>query len=227
MYSRLSCYKPFCTELLLTFIHRRQMNVLAARDAIFSELHSTVLKPLGFRKKGHWSILNEMPSFRTVYLRASRWSSAEEATFWIDVQVFRSDWFSLLWEPKAFPGPSEGTPSLVSEELNKMLSPQVQSLKIDATTDIDGLTAALSAGMRTHAWPLLQQCSSLEGILSYYQSRNLNDDALSAAAVCVLLGREEQAKQFMKVAKEAAPHENYLRWLEIREKAMWANAAMQ
>jgi hypothetical protein len=203
------------------------MNALAARDAIFSELHSTVLKPLGFRKKGHWSILNDAPLFRSVYLRASRWSSAEETTFWIDVQVFHSDWFSLLWGPKAFPGPAESTPSLVSEELNKMLSPQMYSLKIGAATDIDGLTTALSIGMRNHALPLFQKCSSLEGVLSYYQSRSVNDDALSAAAVCILLGREEEARQFMKTAKETASHENYLRWLEIREKAMWANAAIR
>lgn len=201
------------------------INVLAARDAIFSELHSTVLKPFGFRKKGHWSILSEAPSFRTVYLRASRWSSTDEATFWIDVQVFRSDWFSLLWGPEVFPGPAESTPSLMSEQLNNMLSPQAHSLKIDGATDIGELTAAISAGMRTHAWPLLQQCASLEGILSYYQSRSLNHHALSAAAVCVLLGREEQAKQFMTIAKESAPHENAVRWLEIRENAMWANAA--
>jgi hypothetical protein len=203
------------------------MNALAARDAIFSELHSTVLKPLGFRKKGHWSILNEAPIFRSVYLRASRWSSAEEATFSLDVQVFHSDWFSLLWGPKAFPGPAESTPSLVSEELGKMLSPPMHSLKIDATTDIDGLTTVLSAGIRNHALPLLQQCSSLEGLLLYYRSRSQNDRALSAAAVCVLLGHEEEANQFMQIAKEAAPHENYLRWLEIREKAMWANAAIR
>src|SRR5690242_17035216 len=44
-------------EPLPAYVHRGQMNALAARDAIFSELHSTVLKPLGFRKKGHWSIL--------------------------------------------------------------------------------------------------------------------------------------------------------------------------
>jgi hypothetical protein len=203
------------------------MNALAARDAIFSELHSTVLKPLGFRKKGHWSILNDAPLFRSVYLRASRWSSAKEATFWIDVQVFHSDWFSLLWGPKTFPGPAESTPSLVSEELNKMLSPQMYSLKIEAATDIDGLTTALSARIKHHALPLLQQCASLEGVLSYYQSRSVNDDALSAAAVCILLGREEEARQFMKTAKETASHENYLRWLEIREKAMWANAAIR
>jgi hypothetical protein len=73
----------------------------------------------------------------------------------------------------------------------------------------------------------LQQCASLEGVLSYYQSRSVNDDALSAAAVCILLGREEEAKQFMKIAKETASHENYLRWLEIREKAMWTNAAIR
>jgi hypothetical protein len=203
------------------------MNALATRDAIFSELHGTVLKPLGFRKKGHWSILNDGSSVRTIYLRASRWSTAEEATCWIDVQVFRSDWFSLLWGPKTFHGPAEGTPSLVSEELNKMLSPPAHALKIDATTDIDGLTTALSAAMRLHAWPLLQQCASLEGILSYYQSNNINSHALSAAAICILLGREDEAKQFLKMAKENAPHENHLRWLEIREKTMWANAAIQ
>ncbi len=106
-----------------------------------------------------------------------------------------------------------------------MLSPQAHSLKIDGATDIGELTAVISAGMRTHAWPLLQQCASLEGILSYYQSRSLNHHALSAAAVCVLLGREEQAKQFMTIAKETAPHENYVKWLELRENAMWANAA--
>jgi len=134
-------------EPLQAYVHWGQMNALAARDAIFSELHSTVLKPLGFRKKGHWSILNEGPSFRTV----------EDATFWIDVPVFRSNWFSLLWGPKAFPGPAESTPSLVSEGLNKMLSPRMHPLKMDATTDIDGLTTALSAGLRNHALRLLQQ----------------------------------------------------------------------
>lgn len=203
------------------------MNVLATRDAIFSELHSSVLKPLGFRKKGHWSILNELPSFQTVYLRASRWSSAEHAIFWVDIQVFRSDWFSLLWGPKAFPGPAESTPSLVLEELNNMLSPQMPSFEIDVKTDIDELKAALSVGLRTHALPLLQQCSSLEGILSYYESRSPNSNALSAAAISVLLDREEEAKHFIKIAKENAPHENSLRWLEIREKAMWANALIR
>lgn len=199
------------------------MNALTSRDAIFSELHNNVLKPLGFRKKGHWSILHDGMSYRTVYLRASRWSSKTKAPFWIDVQVFRSDWFSLVFGPKAFPGPSESTPSLVSEELNKMLAFENHNLEIDENTDIDGLTEALGSGFTTCAWPILQRCETLEGILLYYESRNLSWEMLSAAAVCVLLGQKDRAHHFFTIAKETAPHENYLRWVENRESAIWAN----
>jgi hypothetical protein len=203
------------------------MNALATRDAIFSELHRNVLKPLGFLKKGHWSILDEGGMQRTVYLRASRWSSKTSAQFWIDIQVFHRDWFSLVFGPRAFPGPGEGTPSLVSEELNMMFSPPIPTFNIDETTDIAELTKALREGLITYAWPLLQTCGSLESILAYYQSRHSHNDALSAAAVCVLLNRKEKAQNFFKIAKETAPHENALRWIASRESAIWANAALR
>lgn len=201
------------------------MNALDTRDSVFVDLHSNVLKPLGFRKRGHRSILNHGPSFLTVYLRASRWSSKAEATFWIDVQVFRIDWFALLWGPKPFPGPTEGTPSLVSEELSRMLSPSMHALVINTATDAREMAESLCDAMITKAWPLLHGCSTLEGILSYYESRKITDDsALSAAAVCILLGREEKAKQLVEIAKECAPHSNALQFIEFRAKAMWANS---
>lgn len=203
------------------------MDALSTRDTIFAELHRNLLKPLGFRKKGHWSILNEGAIFRTVYLRASRWSSKSDAPFWIDIQVFHSEWFSLMFGPKVFPGPGEGTPSLVSEELKTMILPNIVTFKIDDTTDVGELTESLSAGLTNYAWPLLQECASLEGVLSYYRSRNVDNQALSAAAICVLLNRKAEAQEFFKIAKETAPHENYLRWVEARESAIWTNSTIR
>jgi hypothetical protein len=197
------------------------MNALTSRDAVFSDLHNAFLKPLGFRKKGHWSVLEELPFIHSVYLRASRWSGKAEATFWIDIQVFHREWYVSLFAPKPFPGPTEGTPSLLTEELGLLCDPPMHTLHINATTNTSALVQSLGRALQDRALPILQQCATLEGVLSYYQSRNNPSQyALSAAVVCLLLGRKEEATRHMQFAKETAPHENALRWLELREKSM-------
>ena len=74
------------------------------------------------------------------------------------------------------------------------------------------------------ALSLLDRCSSLEGVLSYYRSSPKVSQYLhSAAAICLLLNREAEAKEYMEEAKRSSPHANFLKWLEAREQAMWSN----
>jgi len=115
--------------------------------------------------------------------------------------------------------------------------PDLAAVDIALRTQIGGLSAAFrntdyAARLKRlyendRLWPPIegQHAELLQHtVLELFQALG-HDWVLSAAAVCVLLGREEQAKQFMTIAKESAPHENAVRWLEIRENAMWANAA--
>lgn len=204
------------------------MNALATRDALFSELHTAVLKPGGFRKKGHWSILENSPLIRTVYLRSSRWSEANSVTFWIDIQVFHQGWLALVYGPKPFPGPTEGTPSLLTEELGLMCEVPVHTFKIDQNTDTDSLKSDILNAMKNHGLALLKQCSSLEGILDYYTKKhNPARHAFAAAGIYLLLGKHEEAKLQMQMAKDASTHENTTRWLEMRERAMWSNSSIK
>ena len=173
------------------------MNALTSRDTLFSALHSSVLKGQGYNKKGHWCIKNCAPFFLTVYLRASRWSAQSHTTFWIDLQVFNIDCYALMFGPKPFPGPREDTPSLINEELGSLCLPPIHSFEIDASTDVTALEASMSLALRERATPLLDKCSSLEGVLAYYQSSpKLPQFLVSAAAVCLLLNRESEAKQY-------------------------------
>ena len=55
------------------------VNALSARDALFSELHVSVLKPAGFRKRGHWATRTEADTIQSVYLRASRFGSRDKS----------------------------------------------------------------------------------------------------------------------------------------------------
>ena len=199
------------------------MNTFTSRDTVFADLHATALKPSGFRKRGHWAIRNEADTIQTVYLRASRFGNSAKAIFWIDIQVFHAGWYELLFAPKVFSSPKEGVPSLLTEELGKLCEPPMNALAITPDTSTDALTENLRNALVGKAIPLLDQCSTLEGVLGYYVGRNNpKTDALSTAAVLLLLGRDKEARNSMALAKSLASHENDLRWLELREKSMWA-----
>ncbi len=105
-----------------------------------------------------------------------------------------------------------------------MSEPSMHTLTIRSETSASVLTETLRKVLVEKALPVLEQCATLEGVLGYYIARkNPNMDALSAAGVCLLLGRDAEARKYMDEAKSLAAHENDLRWLGLREKSMWAN----
>lgn len=200
------------------------VNALSARDALFSELHVSVLKPAGFRKQGHWVTRTEEDTIQSIHLRASRFGSRDEAIFWIDVQVFHAGWCELVFGHDSFTGPKEGSPSLVNEDLGKLCEPLMPTFVIDRTTSVASLTEILQTALLQKALPLFKRCSTLEAMLGYYMARdNPRADALAAAGICLLLGRQEDARNYMQAAKQHAPHENSLQWLLKREETMWSN----
>jgi len=202
------------------------MNALAARASLFSQLQSAVLKEHGFRKRGAWSIREREALLQTFYLRSSRFGSAGKAIFWIDVQVFSPAWYDLAFAPKSFPGAKEGTPSLVSEELGKMCEPASHSFEIMHDTPLDAMFGMIRDAARNVALPLLERCSSLRGVLEFIESKATGDvHGIGSAGICLLLGRETDARHHIEEAKRLAPHDNYRRWLELRERSMWEQYA--
>ena len=200
------------------------MDALKVRDQIFSDIHVATIKPLGYRKKGHWSIKSLPPFHWAAYLRASRFGNRSHAVFWVDLQVFHEDWDSLVSGPRPFPALYEGLPHLVGEELGAHCVPSIRTIEIDESTNVPVLTEILVKGMAEYGLPLFERCSSLEDILAYYTSKPEGPQfAYSAAAICLLLDREAQAKEYMQLAKATAPHANSLQWLERKEAAMWSN----
>lgn len=204
------------------------MDALKVRDEVFSAVHSAVLKPRGFKKKGHWSVRSAPPFHWAAYLRASRFGDKSHAVFWIDLLIFNEDWDALLFGPRQFPSLAEGLPNLVGEELAQHCVPPLTTLEIDKHTDVSALTNALIDGMSRYGDPLFERCSSLDSILAYFKSQpNFPRVAHSAAAICLLLNRESEAQELMALAKANAPHENLLRWLESKEAAMWSNHSLR
>lgn len=202
------------------------MNTLSARDSLFSELHATVLKPVGYRKRGHWSTREEGGIVQSVYLRASRFGDSSKAIFWVDLQVFSPAWYELVFAPKVFPGVKESTAALITEDLGRFCDPPMHTFQILPTTSLEALRDCLFRALE-RALPILSKCATLEDILGYYKTAtNPNVHAFSAAGVCLLLNRFEEAKQHMADAKRLAPHENFRQWLIEREIAMGLNSKL-
>jgi hypothetical protein len=202
----------------------RPVNALSERDALFSQLHVSALKSAGFRKRGHWVTRTEADTIQSIYLRASRFGSSDEAIFWIDIQVFHAGWCDLVFGRGSFTGLKEGNPSLVAEDLGKLCEPPLSTLVIDNAASVASLTETLQAALLERALPLLTKCSTLDGVLNYYLARNNpRADALAAAGICLLLGRQADAQKHMQAAKQHAPHANSLQWLLKREETMWSN----
>jgi Domain of unknown function (DUF4304) len=203
------------------------MNALKLRDEVFSELHLRCLKPAGYKKKGHWSIRDVGVLYHSFYLRASRFGRSDEAVFWIDVQVFSQQWHNLLFAPMPFKGPAEGTPSLLTESLGEMAQPSSRaSITLASDAEIEPVIDWLYAAMTAKALPLLGTCESYEGLLSYWQGRpEVSDRYLVSAGLLRLLNRDAEARKAIARAKDLSPHENNLKWLEMRERALWQHAA--
>jgi hypothetical protein len=200
------------------------MNCLALRDELLSDLHVATLKPSGYKKKGHWITRDLGALVHSFYLRASRFGSQDEAVFWIDVQIFSPDWHRLVFPERPYKGPTEG-PCLVSHELGMWCSPPLKTIKLLPNTDIDSLLAQLSSGVIQHALPYLAQRASPESLLIKLKDEREPGTELSLIGLSRLLGHEAQAREYMQQAKQNAAHENDLRYLELRERNIWRNAA--
>ena len=199
------------------------MNYLTVRDQLFSELHVAALKSHGYKKKGHWVTRDLGPLVHSFYLRASRFGSQEQAVFWIDVQVFSESWHRLVFPERPYRGPSEG-PCLVSRELGTWCNPPLTTLKISAETNVREMLASLSNAVDHCALPFLAGIESQEALLTQLKNTQNVDTDLSIVGLSRLLGHEAQAREYMRLAKQNAKHENDLRILELRERNIWNNA---
>jgi hypothetical protein len=203
------------------------MNALHLRDNLFSEIHQRALKGNGFKKRGHWSIRERDDLVQSFYLRASRWGSAVETTFWIDVQVFSRAFHNLLFAPKPYMGPAEGQVCVLMESLERMIEPQGQhTFKIGTESEVGPLVELISQTAERAAIPLLDASSNLTGLLAYWESKPANSERfLTCAALLRLMSRDEEARVSMAKAKSLAVDENESRWLLLREQALWKHAA--
>ena len=141
------------------------MNALALRDQLFSTLHVAVLKPSGYKKRGHWAIRDLGTLVHAFYLRASRFGNQAEAVFWIDVQILSADWHRLVFPERPYQGPAEG-PSLVSQELGGWCSPPLKSLRLSSGSDAGALLASLSKAVIEQALPFLEDRKAPETLLT-------------------------------------------------------------
>src|SRR5262245_25748533 len=191
------------------------MNALELRDECFSQLHGDSLKALGFKKRGHWSIREVNGLAQCFYLRASRFGSKVEAVFWIDVQVFNEAWHNLVFRPLPYSGPTEGKPSLLTQQLGGFCEPPRHSLKLSSQAELAVLSGQLLAAAKNAALPLLESCSTLDGLVRYWLARPASAEGhLICAGLYRMLSHDAKARAAIAKAKTLAAHENELRWLE-------------
>lgn len=178
---------------------------------------------MGYRKKGHWITRDLGDLTHAFHLRASRFGTRDEATFWIDVQIFSADWHRLVFPDRPYKGPSEG-PSLVLRELGKWCAVPLDTLTISAKTDIDTLLELVCAGANNAALSYLARRESSQALLAMLTAEPERGTELSVIGLSRLLGFEDQAREYMQRAKQNAAHENELGFLELRERNIWRNA---
>ena len=201
------------------------MNVLTARDSLFAELHTSALKPRGYRKKGHWVTRDVGVLTHSFFLRASRFGNARECEFWIDVQIFNQQWHELVFPERPYKGPTEG-PCLFLRELGSWCSPPLLTHRITQHTNVHQLLQPLAHAAEQKALPFLTQCETPASLLEHLSSvSEPYTGRLPLVGLSYLLGHEERARELMSQAKAAAAHENELRFLELRERNIWRNAA--
>ena len=200
------------------------MNALASRDRLFSELHAEAFKARGFKKRGHWLVRELGPLVQTAYLRASRFSSSDEAVFWIDIQIFSESWLGLVFPLRPGKIPNEGTPSLFSQELGAWCTPPLTSHRIKQEADAAELLVKLASAAKSTAIPSLDSCETPANLLATLVASASNPAYLAIVGLSRMLGHEQQAQHFMALAKQEAAHENELRFLQLREEAIWRNA---
>ncbi len=199
------------------------MNAIKLRDNLFSEIHSELLKPAGFRKKGAWSIRECGEVTQSFFLRSGRHGNQSVASFWIDVQVFSERYHQLLFAPSPYKGPSEGTQCLVLRGLPGWSWPS-KGMNIQAESDVSHIKPLLARSVLEHALPFLDNCRSHATVLE----KLLQEDELpylEIAGLHRLLGDDKQAHAYLDKAKAAAKNENELRFLELREASMWLQHA--
>lgn len=184
------------------------MDAHKIRDELFSDIHNTLLKPLGFKKKGHWSVKSSPPFHWALYLRSSRWSRKDNASFWIDLYVYHEQFDSLMFGPRVFNGPSEGTPGIVNIELSRITTSASSRTEINIKTDVPALREQLMKSISEVALPFLNDFDSLEKIAQYQLSRNIPAVAPTIAAIYLLLGRVDDAEAVVKEAGKTAPNDH-------------------
>jgi len=199
------------------------MNALERRDALFSEIHKAALKPRGHFKKGHWSIRSEAPFHWTVHVHASQYSDRSRTGFSLEALIFHEGWYSLT-QDRPFPGVTD-TSYAIGENLGEHCAPSLKRIEVLDDTDVAPLLSALIGAVEQFALPLFAQCSSLPGMLAYYEQRpDLPQVAHAAAGVCLLMKRDEDAMRYMQMAKAAAPNDKARAWLQMKQRAMWSKS---
>ena len=104
--------------------------------------------------------------------------------------------------------------------------PPLKTLRISAETDVAALQTSLAAATNQHALPYLAKRQSPEDLLRCLLAEPEADtDNLSIVGLSRMLGHEDQARRYMQQAKENAAHESELRFLELRERNIWRDAA--
>jgi hypothetical protein len=202
------------------------MDALKERDKLFAEIHTSLLKPIGFKKKGNWSVRTALPFHWAVYLRSSRWSRRDNANFWIDLYVYHEPFDSLVFGPRSFPGPSERIPGLVAEDLGKIVEPHLPTFEINSETNIDTLREELLKAVSERALPLFSRCDSLEKIAEFQNMHHWPGTAIFVAGIYLLLGQKEKAEEAMAQVRMISPNDNIREFNERRWNKMLANSAL-
>jgi len=188
------------------------MNAHKLRDEIFSEIYKTVLKPHGFKKKGHWVVKSTLPFHWAVYLRSSRWSRTTRAVFWLDLYIYNELFDSLMYGPREFKGPAESVPGIVTEDLGRLALQQPVTLEIDHNTDVLRLKEELVKQVSEVALPFFAQLNSLEKIVQYYTVRDIPSEAPFLAGIYILLNRRLDAVDVIEKASTLSPNETVREW---------------
>ncbi len=192
------------------------------KNEIFKSLHYELLKPLGFKKKGLRSQINEGDLSRAILCWSNQWGNEFQFFATVthyDYLVFRYPQHSESFSNRLI---GQNYPPLAEVSLRGLSngSPPFWSLEFETSPKtLVELSTEIKQIVSNYGLAILQQFRTLEGVLEFYQNQpNPLLKYEEYSWLLMYLNKKAESIELVEAAIKSAPHENAKlfaeKWLE-------------
>lgn len=192
------------------------------QDEIFSAFHRKYLKQLGFQKRSSRSERAIGKLHQCVACFSSRFNSADEVKFTLEVRLNHEDYFHLFRPRVTFSGMGESLAPLWHGRPKNLANAGVKWWQYKKGSDIEGILVEIGKTWQHELLPLIQQMSTLEGLIDYCRAEPYWDAFQPLSWALSHSDRANEARDVIAGAISNAPHENARQFAIQWQQALFA-----